>query len=786
MAPPVVKGIYLPPEPPQTAGSQPTPATAPPPSAHKVRRMLINDTLGYYKGCGPGYTPEHAEWVIFLSVYMRMTLGNRVSEELPVYDASNNLIGTFSIALPSFKPMYCTDDGPPPSDPHIRHLVCPSARILIQENIAELLLMCWLLEEEDLHPDNLGIKANIDHEMKAYSITQALKGGRAVNDYSITPEYARKFPALPHMGYWPTKEEPIQRIPGVAIVHRSREYANRKEFLKLQNHPAVTAQTYLAVLKNLLVLDKGEEVFRKRLLLYLPTTSIDKRIPFLRKRLKELSNGFLSLPEFLAYIKDNPSIVNNAIQFFIDDNKSHAEEAARQRRALPSTNPYIELPPHNLELVKSNFLLVWQNCLLKTFLEVMHNAEELARELTPDRVRPARPVISAQELDLEQSQIIIEQSATVDNASDDSFTTPQQADIQLQMVHFCHDLYRHIVKFYDKKSGKLGDNLAFTDLINSFGREALDIKEKLSREMELLTREAPRAQEQFIARETAAEMREQITRWLESWEKIKMKLSYARECMSLLSSHCRLLEPDQALPVMAEGAPNTIPTAAEDLNLTEAVFVPPQPPIRDQMKCIANELCQWLEKLDRKVLKQIFDAQTFEYTPYAYSPMNLFRTRGTELDSYKREFDKMHSIDFVLKVLSSKTGSWNRDSSFNVRFLHALLSHMSHQYAADIADTNTAALGRLHYDREQMLKLATPLGKFGAISITELQTISVKIQEIQDEKHRHSEEQKQPKTAAIDMTDLNDSSLLRRSIGSLSSGLDSQISGNTRISAPTH
>ena len=72
------------------------------------------------------------------------------------------------------------------------------------------------------------------------------------------------------------------------------------------------------------------------------------------------------------------------------------------------------------------------------------------------------------------------------------------------MVHFCHDLHKVLNQFYAATSGQLVDHLAFANLLNGFGKEALDIKKtlattllQLSKDLELIPKEPATEKERF-------------------------------------------------------------------------------------------------------------------------------------------------------------------------------------------------------------------------------------------------------------------------------------------------
>lgn len=190
----------------------------------------------------------------------------------------DKLIGTLSICLENFKPFHFASQGIPINST-LKEQVAPSVNTLVQENIMEILLGRWWLDDDDSHPHNLSLAGDIDFDMFFYWFTIHMKEPRKVigipkKHVSLTVRDYEAFPnvqeSMPY--HWPPYQHPGQEtipviMPGVQEQALKqllpKAYADPVEFARLAQNSQAQEQKFAAALKALLTFQP--EVQRRRL-----------------------------------------------------------------------------------------------------------------------------------------------------------------------------------------------------------------------------------------------------------------------------------------------------------------------------------------------------------------------------------------------------------------------------------------------------------------------------------------------------------------------------------------
>lgn len=206
------------------------------------------------------YPAVLAKFAVASAAFMRLTLGKRAAEDRLVLDDQGQIVGTISLALPGFKPL------PEKAD----------YTYLLQHNILELMLICYIFNEDDLHRGNISEVGVIDRDMSLWWLTQWIKGRRG--NPGNAPNFEAKNFANMLVTFISTAWSPIHWpgywIPGNGNIWK--QYPNYTEFKKLEDNPALidpnsgtvitTAQQqiYSAALK--FILTYQPEVLRNQLI----------------------------------------------------------------------------------------------------------------------------------------------------------------------------------------------------------------------------------------------------------------------------------------------------------------------------------------------------------------------------------------------------------------------------------------------------------------------------------------------------------------------------------------
>lgn len=230
--------------------------------------------------------------------------GKRSAEERLVFDSDDRLIGTLSLCVDNFKPFHYAEDGIPINST-LREQVAPSVKTLVEKNIMELLFGRWFLDDDDGHPHNLSLNADIDFDMFFYWFTIHMKEPRSVigipktHVFLSVPDY-EAFPNVQDSKpyHWPSYVHPGKvtipvLVPGQEQVLKllPKAYADPVQFARLAQDSVAQEQKLAAALKALLTYQP--ELQRKRFTeifgdLTLNYTSLDETNEELRKKYEEL------------------------------------------------------------------------------------------------------------------------------------------------------------------------------------------------------------------------------------------------------------------------------------------------------------------------------------------------------------------------------------------------------------------------------------------------------------------------------------------------------------------
>lgn len=280
-----------------------TVGSAVPTSGHQVCKAEFVDTdgqtkLGFYKelipdGVGDGSYPEIlGKYSVATSVLVRLALGEKGAEDRLVFDDNGRIIGTLSVNLAKYKPMYTVDNLTLPEDPQEREEVAPSVETLLNnDDVAAFLVNGWRIKCDDRHPGNFSLFGSIDWDMAFYPYTYIMKGKRLVD--GITKPLPEKGMTLrsKELDNFPIIEgrthTPTNHIPG--NFNLFKKFYAFASFRKLASNPAIKTeegdvywqeQFFSAMLKELLTFDP--EMVRARLKEYIG---------------EEMTLNFLSLPK---------------------------------------------------------------------------------------------------------------------------------------------------------------------------------------------------------------------------------------------------------------------------------------------------------------------------------------------------------------------------------------------------------------------------------------------------------------------------------------------------------
>lgn len=307
-------------------------------SSHQTFRVeFIEDGItkkGFYKELDPqSHYPELLGKIdVAVSLLKRLFQGKRSAEDRLVYDKEGKLVGTLSLDVEGFKPFNFAKEEIP-SDPVEKEKVIPSTETLISENVIELLLGRWFLDDDDGHPHNISLAGDIDFDMFMYWLTILMKEprigiGTPKKRINLTVRDWEQFPKVKDSKpyHWATFTHPGQEtLPTVIpaqgpILSRvlPKIYADPTQFERLAYEERAHEQKFAAALKVLLTYQP--DLIRKRLTEYFG----------------DMTLNYTALDENLriAYEKEYPELFNektNTMRFVdfilgIDKNKPGADK----------------------------------------------------------------------------------------------------------------------------------------------------------------------------------------------------------------------------------------------------------------------------------------------------------------------------------------------------------------------------------------------------------------------------------------------------------------------------
>ncbi|AUH71292.1 hypothetical protein [Legionella sainthelensi] len=279
--------------------------------SHKVYSVSFEEEgitkKAFFKELEPQrhYPELLAKISVATSSFKRSFQGKRSAEERLVFDEDDHLIGTLSICVDNFKPFHYAEDGIPVNST-LREQVAPSVKTLVEKNFIELLFGRWFLDDDDAHPHNLSLDADIDFDMFFYWFTIHMKEPRSVigipkkHVFLSVPDY-EAFPNVQDSKpyHWAPYTHPGKvtipvLLPGQEQVLPKllpKAYADPVQFARLAQDSVAQEQKLAAALKALLTYQP--DVQRKRLTelfgdLTLNYTSLDETNKELRAKYEEL------------------------------------------------------------------------------------------------------------------------------------------------------------------------------------------------------------------------------------------------------------------------------------------------------------------------------------------------------------------------------------------------------------------------------------------------------------------------------------------------------------------
>lgn len=249
--------------------------------SHQVYRIAFMDDgiekTGFFKRLEPtGYYPELlAKFSVAVSVFKRAFQGKNSSEERLVFNPSEQLIGTLSVAIDGLKPFYYASQEPP-RDIQEREQVIPSVRTLVEKNAIEILFGQWVFDNDDAHAGNIGSVGDniVDFDFDMFFawlmmyIKPRLLVGVPKERLHLSAHDWQHFPIIKDAKHFhhPTYDCPGQEttpvLPGQALMYAKR-WANPAEFRLLAGHPVAQEQKLAVALRALLTYQP--EVMRARL-----------------------------------------------------------------------------------------------------------------------------------------------------------------------------------------------------------------------------------------------------------------------------------------------------------------------------------------------------------------------------------------------------------------------------------------------------------------------------------------------------------------------------------------
>lgn len=200
-------------------------------SSHEISRQSFKEDgvkkTAYVKLCNATYPPELAEIEVGMSCLYRLIMGEAAAEMRLVFNDQDQIIGTISLELTTYTPFG-----------KLNKTEIPTTEELLAHDFILALWTSYFLEEDDLHPFNIGENGErVDFDMSAYPIASEHKGLRIIywlskiaTVFRITPYDIDHFPNIKDARpcHWPTKK------PENYNPHKEFPEAARKAFIELE------------------------------------------------------------------------------------------------------------------------------------------------------------------------------------------------------------------------------------------------------------------------------------------------------------------------------------------------------------------------------------------------------------------------------------------------------------------------------------------------------------------------------------------------------------------------
>lgn len=466
-----------------------------PSSGHKVMTVTfcdIDGTMkhGYKKPCDNDYYPPLlAKYVVAFSILVRAALGEKASEDRLVYNSAGKIVATVSIEVPNFVPLLTLWRSH--DDPEKNKLGAPDKKMLIKENVAELLVSAYKHKNNDLHPSNISINGLIDWDELYYELTSIIKGGRLFDSPIVSGELKeqdlRTFPIVGARIHWPANY--IPKNWNLLKIYKTGA------FTELQGDKDFIPQYFTAILKELLAFDK--KMLTERMKLYLGNEGLDLHELPSKKRAALLSFGsasklffddrekerefvehvllfleqennkfkhiILNMPEFQDFLmisNKNPKEILNIKKWFIAQNKKNHV-------------------PYSLDFVDIELHTIWRECFKQKFIDDIKQLDEyisLAKSSPLNKSNGHELEMTYEQLDSMITAFIKPEDI---NPSKTSFTSKQEEKpeeilllskeiylkIRMQATHLYDQITDLKNQYYAKANATIKDNHTFIEAI---------------------------------------------------------------------------------------------------------------------------------------------------------------------------------------------------------------------------------------------------------------------------------------------------------------------------------
>jgi len=483
---------------------------------------------GYYKARTEKYPPILAKYVVAFSIFVRSILGERASEERLVFNDKNEIVGTASIEIPEFIPIRAIPLFPNTAVKYVRpdyeSWAVPDKFLLLETDMAELLMVEYYGLNNDLHPANISIKGIIDYDEFFFTITSIFKEWKQII-IKVTQEEIRNFPKITYGSrkHWVTYIVPYNG--NITKIYQTNA------FNQLHGDSIFELQKNAAILKILLSYDPN--MLQKRMKLYLGDISLKldelpkKQFELLYKydkkliddRILENSGGTsktLSTAEYEKIFheyqakysllfdekgKEN-SFVEHCSRYFEEEHKKFLCEALsmpefRDFLIAENKNPYflskIKLwfkennrknkdAPYNLKYINQLYHFIWR----KSFKPLFEKQYQFLKKLTADfnksdykfskiKIFSSQIINPDKDSDLSESVILIDKPDK--NTLQNSFSNICYQRIQKETKQFAQTLLNFTETYYSKITDlSIKDNHAFINNFENYLHESDELR----------------------------------------------------------------------------------------------------------------------------------------------------------------------------------------------------------------------------------------------------------------------------------------------------------------------